>query len=138
MKKLLITLTLSLLIFYSFFIPCNSVFARTENAVQVSMELYETDQVCAKAPRSLNPEPLSAESPRVESDTQKRDFSGFSFSAIIMVIVIPILLYFYAGMFRMVYETAQRNNRDSGVWLILSFITTPIVTLFLLRHIGDE
>ncbi len=55
-----------------------------------------------------------------------------------MVIVIPILLYFYAGMFRTVYETAQRNNRDPGVWLILSFITTPIVTLFLLRHIGDE
>lgn len=134
MKKLLITLTLSLLIF----IPCNSVFASDENAVQVSMELYETDQVCAKAPGSLNPEPLSAESPRVESDTQKRDSSGFSFSAIIMVIVIPILLYFYAGMFRTVYETAQRNNRDPGVWLILSFITTPIVTLFILRHMGDE
>ena len=134
MKKLLITLILTLLIF----IPCNSVFARTENAVQVSMELYETDQVCAKAPGSLNPEPLSAESPRVESDTQKRYSFGFSFSAIIMVIVIPILLYFYAGMFRTVYETAQRNNRDPGVWLILSFIVTPIVTLFILRHMGDE
>lgn len=131
---MLITLILTILNL----IPCNAVFARNENVVQVAMELDEKDMVCVKAPGSLNAEPLSAESPKVEGDIYKRDSSGVSFSGIITVIVMLVFLYFYIRMFRMVYEIARRNNRDPEVWLILSLITTPIVTLFLLRFMGDE
>lgn len=57
---------------------------------------------------------------------------------IISLIAVVIFLGIYVGMYVLVAVMAQRRNRNPVVWLLLSFIATPLLICIILLAIGHN
>lgn len=71
--------------------------------------------------------------------TYKYDDEGSSWVDIpIVLIAILIVLGVYVGIYVLVAVMAQRRNRNPVIWLLLSFIATPLLICIILLVIGDN
>lgn len=57
-------------------------------------------------------------------------------SNVVMVIIMLFVLAGYVGFYVLVAIMAQRRNRSAALWLLLSFIATPILVILILLAIG--
>ncbi len=57
-------------------------------------------------------------------------------SNVVMVIIMLFVLAGYVGFYVLVAIMAQRRNRSAALWLLLSFIATPILVILILLVIG--
>lgn len=67
-------------------------------------------------------------------DNQRKFFhSGY-----IVLLMLQIILGIYVGVYVLVAVMAQRRNRNPVIWLLLSFIGTPILMCLILLVIGKS
>lgn len=57
-------------------------------------------------------------------------------SNVLMIIIMLFVLAGYVGFYVLVATMAQRRNRSVALWLLLSFIATPILVILILLVIG--
>ena len=57
-------------------------------------------------------------------------------SNVLMIIIMLFVLAGYVGFYVLVAIMAQRRNRSVALWLLLSFIATPILVILILLVIG--
>lgn len=57
-------------------------------------------------------------------------------SNVLMIIIMLFVLAGYVGFYVLVATMAQRRNRSVALWLLLSFIATPILVILILLAIG--
>ena len=69
------------------------------------------------------------------SDDLNRGKSDAMFSIIALMIVV-VFLGIYVGSYVLVAVMAQRRNRNPIIWLLLSFIATPLLICIILLAIG--
>ena len=73
----------------------------------------------------------------ITSDDSNRTNNDAIFP-IISLIAVVIFLGIYVGMYVLVAVMAQRRNRNPVVWLLLSFIATPLLICIILLAIGHN
>lgn len=61
-----------------------------------------------------------------------------STGSIVMLLIMFLLLGIYAGIYVLVAVMAKERNRNPVIWLLLSFIATPLLICFVLLAIGKE
>ena len=74
---------------------------------------------------------LTKESPISEMDDELTYLNS-----VVMVIIMLFVLAGYVGFYVLVAIMAQRRNRSVALWLLLSFIATPILVILILLVIG--
>ena len=74
---------------------------------------------------------LTKESPISEMDDEPTYLNSG-----VMVIIMLFVLAGYVGFYVLVAIMAQRRNRSVALWLLLSFIATPILVILILLVIG--
>lgn len=57
-------------------------------------------------------------------------------NSVVMIIIMLFVLAGYVGFYVLVAIMAQRRNRSAALWLLLSFIATPILVILILLVIG--
>lgn len=91
----------------------------------------QTEESCVQ----LNTDALlTKESPISEMDDEPLHFTYHS--NVVMVIIMLFVLAGYVGFYVLVAIMAQRRNRSAALWLLLSFIATPILVILILLVIG--
>lgn len=73
----------------------------------------------------------------ITSDYSTRTHNDAIFPIIVLIAVV-ILLGIYVGMYVLVAVMAQRRNRNPVIWLLLSFIATPLLICIILLAIGNN
>lgn len=88
----------------------------------------QTEESCVQ----LNTDALlTKESPISEMDDEPTYLSN-----VLMIIIMLFVLAGYVGFYVLVAIMAQRRNRSAALWLLLSFIATPILVILILLVIG--
>lgn len=88
----------------------------------------QTEESCVQ----LNTDALlTKESPISEMDDEPTYLSN-----VLMIIIMLFVLAGYVGFYVLVAIMAQRRNRSAALWLLLSFIATPILVILILLAIG--
>lgn len=81
-------------------------------------------------------------SPEVEGSHVIKDYpnrtDNDTMFSIIAIIVVIIFLGIYVGLYVLVAVMAQRRNRNPVIWLLLSFIATPLLICIILLAIGHK
>jgi len=71
-----------------------------------------------------------------ESPISEMDDEPTYLNSVVMVIIMLFVLAGYVGFYVLVAIMAQRRNRSAALWLLLSFIATPILVILILLVIG--
>ncbi len=71
-----------------------------------------------------------------ESPISEMDDEPTYLNSVVMVIIMLFVLAGYVGFYVLVAIMAQRRNRSVALWLLLSFIATPILVILILLVIG--
>ena len=71
-----------------------------------------------------------------ESPISEMDDGPTYLNSVVMVIIMLFVLAGYVGFYVLVAIMAQRRNRSAALWLLLSFIATPILVILILLVIG--
>lgn len=71
-----------------------------------------------------------------ESPISEMDDEPTYLNSVVMVIIMLFVLAGYVGFYVLVAIMAQRRNRSTALWLLLSFIATPILVILILLVIG--
>lgn len=71
-----------------------------------------------------------------ESPISEMDDGPTYLNSVVMVIIMLFVLAGYVGFYVLVAIMAQRRNRSVALWLLLSFIATPILVILILLVIG--
>lgn len=71
-----------------------------------------------------------------ESPISEMDDEPTYLNSVVMVIIMLFVLAGYVGFYILVAIMAQRRNRSAALWLLLSFIATPILVILILLVIG--
>ncbi len=88
----------------------------------------QTEESCVQ----LNTDALlTKESPISEMDDEPTYLNN-----VVMIIIMLFVLAGYVGFYVLVAIMAQRRNRSAALWLLLSFIATPILVILILLVIG--
>lgn len=58
------------------------------------------------------------------------------FTPIVLIIIALLCFSVYVGMYVLVAVMAQRRNRNPVIWLLLSFVATPVLICIILFMIG--
>lgn len=64
--------------------------------------------------------------------------SSDGITVLFLIITFLIVLGIYVGLYVMVAVMAQRRNRNPAIWLLLSFIATPVLICLILLAIGSK
>lgn len=92
----------------------------------------QTEESCVQ----LNTDALlTKESPISEMDDEPLHFT-YLINSVVMIIIMLFVLAGYVGFYVLVAIMAQRRNRSAALWLLLSFIATPILVILILLVIG--
>lgn len=59
-------------------------------------------------------------------------------SSLIMLICMIVVLGIYVGMYVLVAEMAKKRNRNPALWIIASFVGTPIIVCIVLLVLGTN
>lgn len=88
----------------------------------------QTEESCVQ----LNTDALlTKESPISEMDDEPTYLNN-----VVMIIIMLFVLAGYVGFYVLVAIMAQRRNRSAALWILLSFIATPILVILILLVIG--
>lgn len=60
------------------------------------------------------------------------------FTPIVLIIIALLCFSVYVGMYVLVAVMAQRRNRNPVIWLLLSFVATPVLICIILFMIGTN
>lgn len=71
-----------------------------------------------------------------DTDSNRGGFRGMG--ALIMLILLFFGFGIYAGMYVLVAVMAKKRNRNPVIWLLLSFIATPLLICLILLVIGAD
>ena len=71
-----------------------------------------------------------------ESPISEMDDGPTYLNSVLMIIIMLFVLAGYVGFYVLVATMAQRRNRSVALWLLLSFIATPILVILILLVIG--
>lgn len=71
-----------------------------------------------------------------ESPISEMDDEPTYLNSVVMIIIMLFVLAGYVGFYVLVAIMAQRRNRSAALWLLLSFIATPILVILILLVIG--
>lgn len=84
-------------------------------------------------------EALSTPEPDRTSDVSSgcdNETGALASASLIMLVVLFIVFGIYVGMYVLVAVMAQRRRRNPALWLILSFLATPLLVCLLLLIVG--
>lgn len=68
----------------------------------------------------------------------KTNASGGGLMSLIMIICMIALAGVYFRMFGLVGDMAKKRNRDQGIWILISIISTPLTACLILWLIGKN
>lgn len=74
----------------------------------------------------------------ITSDYSNKINSDANRYTIIALIIVLVFLGIYVGLYVCVAVMAQRRNRNPLIWLLLSFIATPLLICIILLAIGNK
>lgn len=79
----------------------------------------------------------SSENPN-SLDADPKGDNNISDLAIFIILILLFGFGIYVGLYVLVAVMAQRRNRNPVMWLLLSFIATPLLICFILLVLGKE
>lgn len=73
-----------------------------------------------------------------DKEKESNPSRSVGFFNLVFILGSLVFLGIYVGLYGMVIVMARKRNRDPLAWVLLSFVSTPILICFILLIVGDN